>query len=171
MTIFPYSQIVTLHFFWSFFFFHWGLQYIAAATSLPALKWHSSSSFLYTVLDGGHSHRPAAYSSHGVCHPVDHIHHSKSEREHSPGVNVDGVGIDGLADALGTAFLLLLALVRLLGSSPPWRSLLSTALPRYFAAGALSPALAAGNHHALVHASNRQGEQNHSLFAIFYNRL
>lgn len=174
ITIFPYSQVVTLHFFWSFFFsffFYWDLQYIAAATSLPALKWHSSSSFLYTVLDCGHLHRPAAYSSHGVRHPVDHVHHSESEREHSPGIDVDGVGIDGLADTLGTAFLFLLALLRLLGPSPPWLSLLATALPGYFAAGALSSALAAGNHHALVHASNRQREQNHSLFAILYYGL
>lgn len=124
-----------------------------------------------TILDGGHLHRPVAYFSHGVRHPVDHVHHSESEGEHSPGVDVDGVGIDGLADALGTAFLLLLSLLCLLGPPPPWLSLLGTALPWYFAAGTLTSALAARDHHALVHASDRQGEQNHSLFAVFYNRL
>lgn len=89
-----------------------------------------------------HSRRTAAAFSHGVRHPVDHVHHGESEREHSPGVDVDGVGIDGLADALGTALLLLLSLLRLPGPSPSWLGLLAGALPWDFAAGALGPPLA-----------------------------
>lgn len=122
-------------------------------------------------MDGSHSQRPAPSFSHGVCHPVDHVHNSEREREHGPGIDVNGVGIDGLADALGTALLLLLGLLWLPGPSPPWLSLLTAALSRDFTAGALGPPWAIGNHHTLVHASDRQGEQNHSLFAILHNGL
>lgn len=87
-------------------------------------------------------YRPAASFSHGVRHPVDHVHHGESEREHGPGVDVDSVGINGLADALGTALLLLLGLLRLPGSSPPRLGLLAAALPGDFAARALGPPLA-----------------------------
>lgn len=124
-------------------------------TSLPALKWHSSSSFLYTALDGSHSLRPAASSSHGVRHPVDHIHHGESERKHGPGIDVDGICINGLADTLGTALLLLfLVLLRLPGSSPPRLRLLRSTLPGNFAAGTLGSTVAAGNDHALIHAGD-----------------
>lgn len=110
-------------------------------------------------------------SSHGVRHPVDHVHHGESEREHGPGVDVDGVGINGLADTLGTALLVLRALLRLPGSSPPGLGLLAAALPGDFTAGALGPPVAVGNHHALVHSGDRQGKQNHGLFAVLHNGL
>lgn len=116
-------------------------------------------------------HGPAAAFSHGVRHPVDHVHHGEGEREHSPGVDVDGVGINGLADALGTALLLLLGLLRLSRSSPTGLGLHTGALAGDVAGRARGPPMAVGNHHALVHPSDRQGKQDHSLFSILHNGL
>lgn len=109
--------------------------------------------------------------SHGVCHPVDHVHNCEGEREDGPGVDVDGVGIDGFADTFGTALFPFLRLLRLPGPSPPRLRLLRAALSGDFTAGALGPALAAGNDHTLVHASDRKREENHGLFSILHNRL
>lgn len=115
--------------------------------------------FLLLYIQSWNGSGPAASSSHGVRHPVDHVHHGESEREHSPGVDVDGVGIDGLAHALGAAllFLLLLGLLRLPGPSPPGLRLLAaaaSALSWDLTAGALGPPMAIGNHHALVHSGD-----------------
>lgn len=116
-------------------------------------------------------HGPAAPFSHGVRYPVDHVHHGEGEREHGPGIDVDGVGINGLANALGTALLLLLGLLRLPGPSPTRLGLLAAALPGDVAARALGPPVAVGNHHALVHPGDRQGKQDHGLFSILHNGL
>lgn len=115
--------------------------------------------------------RHSATPSHRVRHPVDHVHHGKSEREHRPGVDVDGVCVNGLADALGATLFVLLALLRWPRPSPTWRRLLCGALPRDFAAGALRSALAVGNDNSLIHPGNREGKQNHRLLAILYYRL
>lgn len=101
--------------------------------------------FLLFYIQSWNGSGPAASTSHGVRHPVDHVHHGESEREHSPGVDVDGVGIDGLAHALGAALplLLLLGLLRLPGPSPPGLHLLTAAALSWdLAAGALGPPVA-----------------------------
>jgi len=113
----------------------------------------------------------SASFSHGVRHPVDHIHHSKGKGEHSSGIDVDGVCINGLANTLGTALLLFLALLSRPGSSPPRLRLLRATLSRDLTAGVLRSALAVRNNHALIHTGDRQGKQNHCLFAVLYNGL
>ena len=114
-------------------------------------------------------------TSHGVGHPVDHVDHGEGEGEDGAGVDVDGVRVDGLADALAAALPVLLALLRLPGPPPPLGLgvLPGPASPIRggVCARALAAAVAVGDQDPLVHAGDGQGEEDHGLLAVLHDGL
>lgn len=169
---FPFSQAETRHSLESYFCvsrsvfqLHMTCQHWCGA--VPAVSYIHSPSWMKAI---GH---PCCFSSllHGIRHPVDDIHHGKGERKHGPGVDVNGVGVDGLTNALGATLLLFLLAPPHLSGSPTGLGFLWDSLPGDLAAGTLCTVMAVGNDHPLVHTGDRQGEQNHGLFAVLHNGL